>query len=62
MDNPTPTTTTSGLKASDFIADPDKAIGELRAEIKREIITSNLMFAAVLYFLLQGKGGRGGGL
>lgn len=59
-DEPAPSKpTTGGLSAADFIADPEKAIAKLRAEIRQEIIGTNVIAACVLYLLLAPKG-RGG--
>jgi hypothetical protein len=58
-DAPKPTTT-AGVSAADFLADPAKAVADLRAEIRREIITSNIVACAILYLIIEGK--RGGGL
>lgn len=51
---------TVGLSAADFIADPNKAIAELRAEIRKEIIGTNVIAALVLYMLLSNQRGGGG--
>ena len=51
---------TVGLTAADFIADPDKAIAQLRAEIRKEIIGTNVIAALILYLVLSPK--RDGGL
>jgi hypothetical protein len=47
-----------GVKAADFLTDPEGAVAKLRAEIRQEIIGANILFSALLYFLIQSERGR----